>query len=706
MARSLAKSNISSYYAYEELYVPHVTFNNRRERFAPMRRAVGWAFSIGALLVTVGLTIASLGQPMGMERNLTALVLCLLIVWALMERALAGRRLTQSERDLHGEAWRAADPAGDVLGPSATWWARVQRAAHDLAAGVGERPPAEVPDPTVIVDPVRAQAEKSALMLRWLSGAAVLVGLVGTLFGLSHAIGGAIEAFAKASSNGNLEFGRALDPLRFCFLSSLEGVTASFGLGLLRLTYEADLDVHFAEVGWALRLHQERVLYANWRPPGQLVLEAVHQLHLEVVALKQDPASGLAGLKAGLDRQYEAACQLGGKLDTWSATLLDGNSKLGSLAEQMVNVSTNWNTTATRVLDETAKVVTEKLVPVGPQLVNAVTEGLKSASNAMLSDFATKAEEQTKDLSNKYQALTSLMTNAQSDFNLKALKLSHDLGEVAKTFSQVGGETVAALGDVGRSAGKAVEGATTRIEHAFDASLQKAIAASGERDERLASQADALAKQVEGTVAAIRTSLEAVQSAERDILKQMSTTHASLQAASASLSGAVDASTQRMERAVIAAGEEASRGWTDAGEQVKAMIDSTQSAVHRSIREVTVSLQGAGSETAVAARQLMAPIEQFAQDRRAMELSVRELGEKLSATGMGVTNALTAIASAAESVERIVSVIIRTKEDMKGFADGISNHTKQLAALSVTVATDNDNLRSMIRRATEQQTEP
>jgi hypothetical protein len=164
------------------------------------------------------------------------------------------RGLENSKRAL-----RIARASGTPPPKGETWVSLVSEHVAELASGGSGSAAADeresLPSGADLVDSIRGEAERAAVTLRWFAGAAVLVGLLGTLFGLIDAIHGAVLVLEGAASEHAQDgvdslqrLSGALGPLGSAFGCSGAGVLASLLLLLVRQTYESELDAHFSAI--------------------------------------------------------------------------------------------------------------------------------------------------------------------------------------------------------------------------------------------------------------------------------------------------------------------------------------------------------------------------------------------------------------------------------------------------------------------------
>lgn len=158
------------------------------------------------------------------------------------------------------------------------WCEQARRAAIDLAQALtnGELYLFDTPPPVEqIVGPVRQRADVPTV-LRWAAPSAVMLGLIGTLYGLGSLIpslSAALEQGSTAGVQSDALRGK-LDSLREGFLLSIAGVLVSLGLSLLRATHERDLDRHFADIEAGLQRCLLQTFFAKWRPPTEQMQQA------------------------------------------------------------------------------------------------------------------------------------------------------------------------------------------------------------------------------------------------------------------------------------------------------------------------------------------------------------------------------------------------------------------------------------------------
>lgn len=194
-------------------------------------------------------------------------VLCLVAGSSLVA---AHRRLTRSQRALGAaQDARALSPEerDSWFGQSCSFLE--EAASKDRLPGSADAAYLceTLPAAEDVLAPLRMSAEGEILSLRWLSGAAVLLGLLSTLFGLFEAVREAIATIA-GSDTRSVDLPSVLRPIQFCFFGSGAGVAISLPLGLLRQLHERRLDRHFASAEIFLRLNLRARFFPGWQPPS------------------------------------------------------------------------------------------------------------------------------------------------------------------------------------------------------------------------------------------------------------------------------------------------------------------------------------------------------------------------------------------------------------------------------------------------------
>lgn len=162
-----------------------------------------------------------------------------------------------------------------------------------------------VPDAGAATERGYLNFKANTVVLEWFAGAAVLIGLCGTLFGLGAAIAAAIQALSGVSlppgefspdalrtaqqvMSENLS--KALAPLEFCFLSSLAGVGVALGLSLQRSSVLGFADLAFDGLEHDLRVNGRRLLPRVWLSPArrqQLVAAGLEKTSRDVAGMQQ-----------------------------------------------------------------------------------------------------------------------------------------------------------------------------------------------------------------------------------------------------------------------------------------------------------------------------------------------------------------------------------------------------------------------------------
>lgn len=197
-------------------------------------------------------------------------VLALLCLVAGSSLVVAHRRLTRSQRAL------SAAQDSRTLSPQErdSWFGQSCSFLEEAASKARVRSSSEagylnetLPEPDDVLAPLRMSAEGEILSLRWLSSAAVLLGLLSTLFGLFEAVREAIATIA-GSDTRSVDLPSVLRPIQFCFFGSGAGVAMSLPLGLLQRLHERRLDRHFASAEIFLRLNLRTRFFPGWQPPS------------------------------------------------------------------------------------------------------------------------------------------------------------------------------------------------------------------------------------------------------------------------------------------------------------------------------------------------------------------------------------------------------------------------------------------------------
>lgn len=218
------------------------------------------------------------------------LILLLVSAYAIYSSLIQMSKLRQSaERliQLDEARWKVVLTDGEA---GQLWCEQTQHDAWNLSRQLTDRSSGKdvylfdtPPSAEQIVNPIRQRADVPTI-LRWAAPSTVMIGLVGTLYGLGSVISplaNAIDAQVQDShsqpglrGNGQPEIKGKLNPLREGFLVSMAGVLVSLGLSLLRTRHEREIDIHFADIEASLQRHLRYAFFEHWRPPTDQLQQA------------------------------------------------------------------------------------------------------------------------------------------------------------------------------------------------------------------------------------------------------------------------------------------------------------------------------------------------------------------------------------------------------------------------------------------------
>lgn len=290
-------------------------------RFLALALAVGAAAGLGWLTYTSWLT----GNAPHLQLACSGMLA--LLLWGVAE-GLHGlvqvKRSKMQLRKMGKQNWLRAAEELSAKGAPRNWSAAAAVSLLEIkqstSTSAGTRLD-KLPEPLDLLDPIREIARHSALVLKWSSGSAVLIGLLGTLYGLGNAIELVLLAVSQLSTTGDSSqqslvtlLTNGLSPMKTCFVSSGAGVMTCLALSALKMLYETELDCHFLELEADCQLRIWADFFPEWQPPA-LRLEA-QQAHINTNLLQL-----LAGANAASDRVngniIQASKQM---LDAYTAT--------------------------------------------------------------------------------------------------------------------------------------------------------------------------------------------------------------------------------------------------------------------------------------------------------------------------------------------------------------------------------------------------
>ncbi|GDX83666.1 hypothetical protein LBMAG42_54770 [Deltaproteobacteria bacterium] len=204
----------------------------------------------------------------------------------------------------------------DLVADRGSTWAE-RAVARTRATPTAER----LPNPRECVATLQAEAETGGVLLRWFATGAVLVGLVGTLYGLGGSITAAVALLMAQSAGDSATLSQgmaaALEPLTFCFQTSLLGVVVSLVLTLARIVQDAEIDAHMAEIEELLSERMSSSLFPHWRGPAERIEAAMAGLAAAAAQMALVP-------QAIKNASIEVAGQVAGEVRRELAGVKDG----------------------------------------------------------------------------------------------------------------------------------------------------------------------------------------------------------------------------------------------------------------------------------------------------------------------------------------------------------------------------------------------
>lgn len=448
-------------------------FAKRQEHMAAVRLILAVVMLLAMLLVGylfVRPSFSAGEDPHRAERIVVWIVLTIGTLLALVEFGYARLwRLRVSEERLRMLDQRGWQPSEQPLTPETSWFDRVVAAAIDLAEAEAQHHKLEtLPEASDIIGPVRAQAEKSVLLLRWMASAAVLIGLLSTLYGLSVAIHEVADVIGK-SGDANFKFDALAGPLRslqLCFFGSGLGVACSIALGYLRSLYEAELDAHFGDIEHDLRA-QLPLIFADFTPPTGRLVEATSQfvqlsanmqtlmegvktqteaiLNAAVAAIKLQleplPAQLISNLQAGM-RQGTSDClgMIATDRQTYDRQLRDAEQNLFRYMKELADKLEGLRTGAATDL---GKLQAALLNNVDTSLSAFRSQGLEQGKliTAQAESFANKLGDVDKKRETAASEFTAQLTLANKSLTLAATTTRTEIeGLVGSARSQIEAE--------------------------------------------------------------------------------------------------------------------------------------------------------------------------------------------------------------------------------------------------------------------------
>lgn len=470
------------------------------------------------------------------------------------------RGLESSKRAL-----RAARASGTPPPKGATWVSLVSEHLSELASGSaagGEVERESLPSGADLVDSIRGEAERAAVTLRWFAGAAVLVGLLGTLFGLIDAIHGAVLVLEGAASEHAQDgvdslqrLSAALGPLGSAFGCSGAGVLASLLLLLVRQTYESELDAHFSAIErWLDATMPSR--FPRWRSSAARMLSVadVIRTNHEEVLQKTDEV---------LRKTDEVMRQA-----------------IGAVAAQ--------------------------LAPVGDRLITAVGQGLQASSSPLLKQLEAARRDERDQLDKAVKQLTAEHRSAMESHGTGLMaKLSAEQGSRLDQWKGALDKHEAWLASSEKAAvdeRRAQQQEQEKIRQSFEAGLRQLEGNMRGQLEQLRGANGSLQQigaQLAGTSETLRRDADAFATAaggltlaaEENLARFAESLAASARLASETSQRGIAEAAESAKVGLTAAIETSQRGLAEAAESVKAGLTHTIETSQRGLTETSESVK-------------------------------------------------------------------------------------------------------------------
>jgi hypothetical protein len=361
-------------------------------------------------------------------------VLCLVAGSSLI---VAHRRLTRSQSALStAQASRPLSPdeRDSWFGQSCSFLEEAASKARLPASSETAYLNETLPGPDDVLAPLRTSAEGDTLSLRWLSGAAVLIGLLSTLFGLFEAVREAVATIAGGDAR-SVDLPSVLRPIQFCFFGSGAGVAVSLPLGLLRQLHERRLDRHFASAEIFLRLNLRTRFFPGWQPPslhylslsgkvlqlsermGELVLRIDEQTSRILTATTRELSEQLRPLFSSVPEIIKAGMQEGAGqvLAKISERFTQHEEKLQAALKQMQLTSAALQSSWDAITSASSRVL--------------------KISDAML-DKAVESQREVNEVSQSLQQSLRQTFSAISEHREPLFRIAAELDEISKALNE------------------------------------------------------------------------------------------------------------------------------------------------------------------------------------------------------------------------------------------------------------------------------
>ena len=286
--------------------------------------------------------------------------------------------------------------------------------AQDAFAMQGASAADTLPTAEFIIARTRSLAERDVLVLRWFASSAVLLGVMGTVYGLGDAIGHAVDAMRGAGSTELLmtSLSASLEPLRFSFACSFEAVATSVALTFARQLDQADTDLHFLALEQVLTARLRTDVFTDWRSSG--------------------------------DRMADEAI------------------KFNSLGERVKDLSEQMNRATEQVLRDATEAIKKDLQSLPGEMVASIKGGLTEGSDQVLRSLARREADREE----RHVQLVEQMRGYTEQARAIAESLQHIAG-AAEALTKAGVAASGAIKEAGTTAGDAITSAGTLASDAL-----------------------------------------------------------------------------------------------------------------------------------------------------------------------------------------------------------------------------------------------
>lgn len=644
-------------------------FADRQDRLAPFRRATVWLlyFLIWAgILALFGYWWNSDGF---LERAVTVSLLGIFALFSVIETWFSRERLKDS-RDLLSDgtdAWQL-DGEGDALTASSPWVKRVAYSVNEFSARTqnedGSWSFSELPDASRFVDPVWNQADKSSTMLRWFAGGAVLVGLLGTLYGLGGAIDGALGVLAESGDSENFTsgFGAALAPLQYAFFASGAGVANSLGLILIRTVHQAEIDAHFGEIELELASRMHDQFFSTWRPPSLKFIETARELE--------------------------------------------------SLNENLMDTVEKIDQNTKEIIENSARTIEEKFEPLPDRIIKTMNEGMNEATtravgqvaetqrelinnarevSVSLEELGRKLPEQVDHTSEKY---ASFLTQKDEELGATIGQLEAAVEEMETNVSTATEQLTESVGDSTQELKSAVQESASDLSSEIQASSTEMSESVDEATDQLNSTMtqshEAFTSNVQETGDDIANAIESSTEHAREQLEELTENHRETV-------DVYDEKAQQVLEKYQTSLEETLESHEDATEN---LVEKYGSILDRFDEKLQSSVQGLADEIGDAAEQTDNALGQSTET--ALEVAERtdETADKLEGLVEGLDQRLAAVRASTDQIQQEVSGqnenVAEVTRDLQNVADKMEKVKEPLENLVRADTAHRQTLRAAI----------